>query len=103
MSSAPGDPPGSRVNTTPLPFARKASARSRACELLPVPSPPSKVMKRPLTSAAEGHIDEAVPGFEPHGGDGSNILRRFDREFGDRAALEVELDDAGFLTGLHRR
>src|SRR5262249_57151041 len=102
MSSAPGDPPGSRVNTTPLPFARRASARSRACELLPVPSPPSNVMKRPLTSAAEGHIDEAIPGLEPHGGDRSDIVRGFDREFGDRAALAVELDHTGFCARFYR-
>src|SRR4051794_26410738 len=97
MSSAPGDPPGSRVSTTSRPRVRKASARSRACELFPLPSPPSKVMKRPRTSAAEGHIDEAVPGLEPHGGDGGDILRGFDREFGNRTAFEVELDHARFL------
>src|SRR5262245_34780035 len=47
MASAPGEPPGSRVSTTPSPKARRRSASIAAWVDLPVPSPPSNVMKRP--------------------------------------------------------
>src|SRR5579862_3215923 len=52
MISAPGDPPGSRVSTTPIPIDRKRCANAAAWVDLPVPSPPSKVMKRPRISAS---------------------------------------------------
>ena len=48
MISAPGEPPGSRVSTTSMP--KRAQPRPPGCDAwvdLPVPSPPSKVMKRP--------------------------------------------------------
>ena len=47
MISAPGEPPGSRVSTARMPNARAASPSKAACVDLPVPSPPSNVMKRP--------------------------------------------------------
>src|SRR5215831_12365797 len=47
MMSAPAEPPGSRVTTTPIASARRRSARRPAWVDLPAPSPPSKVMKRP--------------------------------------------------------
>src|SRR5690606_31314203 len=45
--SANGEPPGSRVRTGTMPLRESASASSRACVVLPEPSPPSKVMNRP--------------------------------------------------------
>ena len=50
MISAPGDPPGSRVSFVWMPNARNRSARIDAWVDFPVPSPPSKVMKRPCIS-----------------------------------------------------
>src|SRR5262245_15059834 len=47
MASAPSEPPGSRVTTTPRPWALRRSANFVAWVDLPVPSPPSNVMKRP--------------------------------------------------------
>src|SRR5579863_3250190 len=47
MISAPGEPPGSRVNCTDRPRASNRSASIAACVDLPVPSPPSKVMNFP--------------------------------------------------------
>ncbi len=50
MISAPGDPPGSRVSFVWMPNDRSRSARIDAWVDFPVPSPPSKVMKRPRIS-----------------------------------------------------
>ena len=50
MISAPGVPPGSRVSCTPMPNERSRAASIAAWVDLPVPSPPSKVMKRPRMS-----------------------------------------------------
>ena len=47
ISSAPGDPPGSRVKTTSWPSDRRCADSRAACVDLPEPSIPSKVMKRP--------------------------------------------------------
>ena len=47
MISAPGEPPGSRVSCVRMPKARSRSPSIAACVDLPVPSPPSNVMKRP--------------------------------------------------------
>src|SRR5215475_1133489 len=47
MASAPGEPPGSRVSTTPRPWALRRPASRVAWVDFPVPSPPSNVMKRP--------------------------------------------------------
>src|SRR4029077_5067924 len=47
MISAPGEPPGSRVRSTPKPSDSSLFASSPACVDLPVPSPPSKVMNLP--------------------------------------------------------
>ena len=47
MISAPGEPPGSRVSSVLMPNALSRAASIAACVDLPVPSPPSKVMKRP--------------------------------------------------------
>src|SRR6476660_8508716 len=47
MTSAPGEPPGSRVRITPKPADVRRSASSVEWVDLPVPSPPSKVMNRP--------------------------------------------------------
>src|SRR5260221_9487846 len=51
MISAPAEPPGSRVTTVYTPAARSRSANSLTWVDLPVPSPPSKVMKRPRVAA----------------------------------------------------
>ena len=51
-SSAPGAPPGSRVRNVGMPRAQSASASSLTWVVLPAPSPPSSVMKRPLVSVA---------------------------------------------------
>ena len=40
-------PPGSRVSRTSIPLARSAEAVAVNCVLLPLPSMPSNVMKRP--------------------------------------------------------
>src|SRR5215207_10056554 len=50
MISAPGDPPGSRVSFVWMPNDFSRSARIDAWVDFPVPSPPSKVMKRPRIS-----------------------------------------------------
>src|SRR3979490_2885222 len=50
MISAPADPPGSRVTTTAMACERRRRANSSAWVDFPAPSPPSKVMKRPLIS-----------------------------------------------------
>src|SRR6202522_2277841 len=42
-----GVPPGSTLSSTARPAARRGWASKRACVLLPLPSGPSKVMKRP--------------------------------------------------------
>src|SRR4029079_10933720 len=47
MISAPGEPRGSRVITVRSPNDRSRAPSSDAWVDLPVPSPPSKVMKRP--------------------------------------------------------
>ena len=49
MSSAPGVPPGSRVVATVTPCASRRAARRRSWVLLPLPSPPSKLMNLPGT------------------------------------------------------
>ncbi len=50
-TSAPGEPPGSRVRTTASPSSRSRAARRRAWTDLPAPSPPSSVMNRPRAGA----------------------------------------------------
>src|SRR5262245_5346838 len=50
MTSAPGEPPGSRVRNTRVPRAVRRSASRPEWVDLPVPSPPSKVMNRPRIS-----------------------------------------------------
>ena len=47
MISAPGEPPGSRVTTVRRPNDRSRAPSIDAWVDLPVPSPPSNVMKRP--------------------------------------------------------
>src|SRR5262245_37252069 len=47
MTSAPGEPPGSRVRHPRMPRAVRRSASRAEWVDLPVPSPPSKVMNRP--------------------------------------------------------
>ena len=47
MTSAPGEPPGSRVSTTPMPPDLRRSASNVEWVDLPVPSPPSKVWRAP--------------------------------------------------------
>src|SRR5580704_648080 len=42
-----GEPPGSTLSRTGRPSPRRRSASSRACVIVPLPSGPSKVMKRP--------------------------------------------------------
>src|SRR5260370_2659969 len=51
MISAPGEPPGSRVSTTPMPMPDRLLFRSAACVDLPAPSPPSNVMNFPAISS----------------------------------------------------
>src|SRR5690606_15257434 len=53
ISSAPGEPPGSRVWTTSSPAARSRSTNRRACVVLPAPSPPSNVMNLPRCTRAQ--------------------------------------------------
>ncbi len=60
--SAPGEPPGSRVSTTSRPRARNRSASRRACVDLPLPSPPSRVMK---PSGAVAHLPSLAMTFWP--------------------------------------
>ena len=50
MISAPGEPPGSRVSWARMPNERSRAASIAAWVDLPVPSPPSNVMKRPRIS-----------------------------------------------------
>src|SRR5579859_1972644 len=52
MISAPGEPPGSRVSSTPIPIDSSRRARVAAWVDLPVPSPPSNVMNFPSTRPA---------------------------------------------------
>src|SRR5262249_44779276 len=47
ITSAPGDPPGSRVSTTPIASDFSRSTSAAAWVDLPDPSPPSNVMNRP--------------------------------------------------------
>ena len=47
ISSAPGEPPGSRVARVSMPRASSAAQSRAVCTVLPAPSPPSSVMKRP--------------------------------------------------------
>src|SRR5215467_2231361 len=51
ISSAPGAPPGSRVRTVSIPADLRALTSRATWVDLPLPSPPSKVMKRPRASA----------------------------------------------------
>ena len=65
MRSARCDPPGSRVVTTAMPRASRRRARRSIWVDFPAPSPPSKVMKRPVirrVAAAERAAHE--PGAE---------------------------------------
>ena len=54
MISAPGEPPGSRVSTTDTPTERSRSANVAVWVDLPLPSPPSKVMKCPRMKSGLG-------------------------------------------------
>src|SRR5215213_367760 len=47
IASAPAEPPGSRLTTTPRPSDCRRFASSDTCVDLPAPSPPSKVMNFP--------------------------------------------------------
>src|SRR4051812_40534755 len=51
ICSAPGEPPGSRVARTLMPRAPSDAANRLIWVDLPVPSPPSRVMKRPAIEA----------------------------------------------------
>jgi hypothetical protein len=50
IASAPGEPPGSRVATTRRPARASRIARMSAWVDLPEPSPPSRVISRPLSN-----------------------------------------------------
>src|SRR5262245_3317639 len=56
MTSAAGEPPGSRVSTTSMPTACSRAPSSAEWVDLPVPSPPSKVMNRPRISPLAGSV-----------------------------------------------
>src|SRR5215213_4464335 len=96
MASASGDPPGSRVLSTSTPFFPSAAANLASCVVLPVPSPPSKVIKsRPaIRLAAERHDDETVEGAFPSAVDGSNVLTGHHCLLGDGLALDKKPDFA---------
>src|SRR5689334_6880604 len=117
MASAPGEPPGSRVTTTPRPKALRRSASKVAWVDFPVPSPPSKVMKRPrngpprnlrsdsFSAGAEQPDDEFAGGVEGTLGQvslwhGIGRLQR-DLEHDVVAARHPQLPDE--LALLHRR
>jgi len=56
MISAPVEPPGSRVSTTLSPSALRRCASVAAWVDLPLPSPPSKVMKCPRKRASLSRV-----------------------------------------------
>jgi len=84
ICSAPGVPPGSRVASTARPAASRCSFSRAICVLLPAPSPPSKVMKRPrlmrrLSPLVRGASTRPTPGsanrrLPPH--EGAAVQRR---------------------------
>src|SRR5579885_3627441 len=89
--SAPGEPPGSRVSTTASPSAVSFSASLLACVDLPLPSPPSKVMKRPRI---------ALPRHDPFGAGTEQADHRFGHGIEGAAGETASLDIGG---GVHGR
>ncbi len=59
ITSAAGEPPGSRVSFTPTPSVFSFSASSLAWVDLPDPSPPSKVMNFPRIPSSSGGRDRS--------------------------------------------
>src|SRR5580692_11597585 len=120
MTSAPGDPPGSRVT-----MARNFAALRRSAKVLiwvdfPLPSPPSKVMNRPrpgvLLTAASAisellgtgakHPDDEFAGTidrPPHRQSLANRLGGINRRLDGNVGAAPNLDQADLLAGLDRR
>src|SRR5579871_6629852 len=113
MMSAPAEPPGSRVTTTPTASARSRTASRSACVDLPAPSPPSRVMNRPrirtslyLLGAGKKKPDHELGGGVEGAprdaalGDGFGRMQRH-LEHEVVAAPDLQLADR--LAFLHRR
>src|SRR6185312_3876085 len=62
ISSAPGEPPGSRVVKVWMPSLPSDAARRFTWVDLPVPSPPSSVMKRPVFIPEISFLPETLHG-----------------------------------------
>src|SRR5262245_25725325 len=110
MTSAPGEPPGSRVTMVRSLAASSRSASLRIWVDFPEPSPPSKVINRPrkfgrLTAAsamselldpgAEHADDEFLGAIEcaPDRRSGTNRLRRKHRRLHGDIAAAPDPDD----------
>src|SRR5262249_44415808 len=74
ISSAPREPPGSRVSSTSSPAARRAAASRRAWVDLPAPSPPSSVMNRPGSAKTPVSASDQVFGGGDHAAEGAELL-----------------------------
>src|SRR5260221_2986131 len=99
MISAPGAPPGSRVNSVPIPNDLIRDASNAACVDLPVPSPPSKVMKRPRIFRSKNSDRAATSAIRlyPFGG----RTKQLDHKF--RGGVEGALRDRSDFHGLARQ
>src|SRR6185437_2174622 len=65
-ASPTGVPPGSRVYTTSRPLRAKCSCRPASSVLLPAPSPPSRVIRRPrICGATCAEVMRSTPKTSP--------------------------------------
>src|SRR5215470_12547168 len=120
ITSAPGEPPGSRVMIVRSFEASRRSANFLIWVDFPEPSPPSKEMKRPRPAvrliaaspiseprgAGAEHADDELLGAvdrPPHGRSHGNGLGGIDRCFHRHIGPAPDPDHADPLAGGHRR
>ena len=94
--SPSGVPPGSRVATTVWPRASMRAASQTMCVLLPAPSMPSSVMKRPLAAVMEeGMRRNAESNKRPRSGRRRSALPQLEFCHGAIVVGEVRGEFAG--------
>src|SRR5579859_752421 len=120
MTSAPGEPPGSRVTIERSLAASRRSANFLICVDFPEPSPPSKEMKRPrpkgrliaasamsepFGAGAEHADDEFLNAIDgpPHGRAHADRFRSIDRLLHRDLAAAPDPDHPDLLAGCNRR